>query len=256
MLLQVADGTPTSTRPPSGFAVPQWDLLSKQEMVAHEVFISDKACTTVTLGPASVTLGHQDIDKDDHLPLTKEHSFGWDNESPPRSVEVPQFKIEWRPVSNGQYYEFLKGAKNEEIRLKFPSSWVQIGDDVFVRTLYGPVLIEIAYHWPVITSYDDISAYARVQGGRIPTEPELRLFLDTFCSGYLGGGNVGFRNWHPIALVVICLTILFPNWCIVCRPTAGGAETKGCGHNGGVWEWTSTTFDQHEGFSSSELYPG
>lgn len=28
------------------------------------------------------------------------------------------------------------------------------------------------------------------------------------------------------------------------------------GHNGGVWEWTNTEFAGHDGFKTSELYPG
>jgi hypothetical protein len=105
-----------------------------------------------------------------------------------------------------------------------------------VRTFYGPIPMHIAYDWPVITSHVNLSTYATVKGGRLPTEPELRLFLDKFASGYEGGANVGFRNWHPTA------------------PTTG-AE-RGRGTNGGVWEWTSTVFDRHEGFVGSELYPG
>ena len=58
--------------------------------------------------------------------------------------------------------------------------------------------MEIAKDWPVLTSYDDLMLYARHQGGRIPTEPELRLFFDTYEIGYDAGANVGFRNWHPI----------------------------------------------------------
>ena len=56
--------------------------------------------------------------------------------------------------------------------------------------------MKIAHLWPVMTTYDDLSTYAAVKGGRIPTEPELRLFLDKFDCGYEGGANVGFRNWH------------------------------------------------------------
>ena len=67
-----------------------------------------------------------------------------------------------------------------------------------VRTLYGPVPLEIAAHWPIVTSYDNLSIYATAKGGRLPTEPELRLFYDKFDSGYAGGANVGFRNWHPV----------------------------------------------------------
>ena len=35
-----------------------------------------------------------------------------------------------------------------------------------------------------------------------------------------------------------------------------GVKDAGRGHNGGVWEWTSTVFDKHEGFERSTLYPG
>ena len=67
-----------------------------------------------------------------------------------------------------------------------------------MRTLYGPVPMKIARNCPLITSFDNLSTYASVKGGRIPTEPELRLFLDKFECGYEGGANLGFRNWHPV----------------------------------------------------------
>ena len=98
--------------------------------------------------------------------------------------------------------------------------------------------MKIAQHWPIKTSYDNLSVYASVKGGRIPTESELRVFLDKFECGYEGGANVGFRNWHPVPA------------------TTGGTSDGGEGHNGGVWEWTSTVFERHEGFVQSKLYPG
>ncbi len=64
--------------------------------------------------------------------------------------------------------------------------------------MYGPVPMEIAQNWPVLTAYDDLVIYARCKGGRLPTEPELRLLLDTYDVGYEGGANVGFRHWHPV----------------------------------------------------------
>jgi hypothetical protein len=76
--------------------------------------------------------------------------------------------------------------------------------------------------------------YASVKGGRIPTEPELRLFLDKFSSGYEGGANVGFRNWHPIPYVYFCannqrdnhfITELLP----VEASTMGRVIMEGCG---------------------------
>jgi L-histidine Nalpha-methyltransferase / hercynylcysteine S-oxide synthase len=65
--------------------------------------------------------------------------------------------------------------------------------------MYGPVAMSIAQHWPVLTSYDDLEVYASSKGGRLPTEPELRLFLDTYNDTYEHGANSGFRNWHPSA---------------------------------------------------------
>lgn len=64
--------------------------------------------------------------------------------------------------------------------------------------MYGLVPMHVAEHWPVLTSYDDLAIYAKAKGGRLPTEPELRLFLDLYEVGHEGGANVGFRNWHPV----------------------------------------------------------
>ena len=61
--------------------------------------------------------------------------------------------------------------------------------------------MSVAGTWPVLASYDQVEAYAKSKGGRLPTEPELRLFLDTYQVSYDDGANVGFRNWHPVASV-------------------------------------------------------
>lgn len=53
--------------------------------------------------------------------------------------------------------------------------------------------------------------------------------------------NVGFRNWHPVPASL---------------PRFDSDGTLLPGHNGGVWEWTSTVFAEYEGFRSSALYPG
>jgi formylglycine-generating enzyme required for sulfatase activity len=190
--------------------------------------------STVTLGPATIELGHDDSEGDDASLEVKDHEIGWDNEHPRHNVDVGKFRIEWRPVTNGQFYEFWKEGEG---KVSLPKTWVMDGGNMMVRTLYGPVPIKIAHLWPVITDYNSLSAYATVRGGRLPTEPELRLFYDKFESGYEGGRNIGFRNWHPV-------------------PATTGGEGGGQGQNGGVWEWTSTVFDKFEGFETSTLYPG
>ena len=109
-----------------------------------------------------------------------------------------------------------------------------------VRTLFGPIPIDVAYDWPVVASYDDLHAFAQSKGGRIPTEGELRLFMDDQASR----GEVqtlagwGFQRWWPEP------------------PSLGNPARNLAPHNGGVWEWSSTLLNKHDGFQSSTLYPG
>ena len=117
------------TLPPSGFTPPPWSEL---------VGSWDKAplppSSTVKLGPATITLGHDDLENEDASKEVEDHEFGWDNESPQRQVEVGEFRIEWRPVSNGEFYEFYKAGGSDKVA--FPKNWCQIGDEVCVRVVF------------------------------------------------------------------------------------------------------------------------
>jgi hypothetical protein len=46
--------------------------------------------------------------------------------------------------------------------------------NILVRTVYGPVSLAHALHWPVSASYDEIARCAKWMGGRIPTAEEAR----------------------------------------------------------------------------------
>ncbi|KAI0028266.1 hypothetical protein K488DRAFT_89904 [Vararia minispora EC-137] len=235
MLLQRA-GTGTIPPSASGFHLPPWESLAAGWAAAPKL-----STPTVTLGPATVYLGHDDAEADDtradgtHVLYDPDSELGWDNEHPRRAADVGEFRIEWRPVTNGQFFEFWNDRKDE---IEMPKSWVEQDGAVMVRTLDGPVPLRIAYDWPVQTDYVSLSTYASVKGGRLPTEPELRLFFDKFECGFEGGKNAAFRNWHPVPA------------------TTGLDAADGKGHNGGVWEWTSTVFDKYEGFEPMSLYPG
>ncbi|OBT47156.1 hypothetical protein VE00_03082 [Pseudogymnoascus sp. WSF 3629] len=150
--------------------------------------------------------------------------------------------------------------------------------NILVRTVYGPVSLAHALHWPVSASYDELTRCAKWMGGRIPTaeearsiysyademrlkevrnarrvpavnahlvnngveeSPPLRNPANTHSALFtnLEGANVGFKHWHPVAV------------------TADGDKLAGQGEMGGVWEWTSSVLERHEGFREMELYP-
>ncbi|PCH37229.1 hypothetical protein WOLCODRAFT_20998 [Wolfiporia cocos MD-104 SS10] len=202
--------------PPSGFSPPHWPVLAWDNAAEPKV-------ETITLGPDTVALGHDDNEADDGSPDVAAHDFGWDNEHPRRRVYVPQFKIAMRPVTNGKFYDFF----------------AEEGMGVVEFAPFAHRLpLKVARDRPIVTSYDNLSTYASVKGGHIPTKPELHLFFDMFQCGYEGGTNIGFRNRHSVPA------------------TMGGEKGGGKGHNGGVWEWTSIVLEQHDGFSASKLYPG
>ena len=122
MLLQRAG---TGTIAPRGFVPPAWEVLS-------ESWDSEPQLETesVVLGPGDVTLGHDDDEADDNTTDVLGHEFGWDNEHPTRTVHVEQFRIEWRPVTNGQFYDFwMNGGKDI---VQFPKSWVEIDGVIYV----------------------------------------------------------------------------------------------------------------------------
>lgn len=127
MLLQRAG---SGTIPPPDFTPPNWASLK-------EIWDTNPApkTHTVTLGPATVSLGHNDIESEDTDPVKSlevdGHEFGWDNESPKRDSHVEAFRIEWRPVTNGQFYEFYKNGGN--LKVKLPASWIEHDDEVRVR---------------------------------------------------------------------------------------------------------------------------
>ena len=172
-------------------------------------------------------------------------------------------------------------------------------DEKAVRTVYGPVPLKYALHWPVSASYDELEGCAKWMGGSIPTLEQARSiyhYVDTLnlkeaerhlgkcvpaVNGYvhavcgaegllsecrhlinngveetppspslhnsessqrlftnLGGANVGFKNWHPIAV------------------TGNGNALAGQSGMGGLWEWTSSHLAKHDGFKPMPLYPG
>jgi len=158
-------------------------------------------------------------------------------------VQVNAFKVDSLPVTNKDYLAFLHASGVQMTADKLPVSWVEVDGEWLVRTLYGPVDFDVAGDWPLIACKQELDEYAKSRGGRLPTEAELRLLWEQPEGPRPAAetANVGVKNWHPVPPT---------------NTVTGHCGSPLYGHNGGVWEWTSTEFTGYEGFVPSALYPG
>lgn len=83
--------------PPPGTKVPDFAAFAAQSEVAaveNEWF---------TIPESSIDIGLDDPEDD----FTTKRYFGWDNERPRRSVHVKAFRAKARPITNGEYANYL-----------------------------------------------------------------------------------------------------------------------------------------------------
>ncbi|KAB8342811.1 hypothetical protein FH972_022409 [Carpinus fangiana] len=152
-----------------------------------------------TIPAQDINVGLNDSDKNDGVT----RYFGWDIEKPTRTSHVPSFQAKARPITVGEYAEYLQETGTTAI----PCSWTTVPRssngypegqatngastnetsaqltktlteaflaDKAVRTLYGSVPLAHALTWPVAASYDELAGCAAWMGGRIPTFEEAR----------------------------------------------------------------------------------
>ncbi len=171
--------------PPPGKKVPDFEHLSS---AAAKSRLANK---WQYVPESKIVLGLDDPETDDG----RDRFFGWDNEKPSREVTVPAFEAQIRPISNGEYAHYLEATN----AIGVPASWVNdetntvadvsrvqeklsemaVVSPAFIegkaiRTVYGSVPLKYALDWPVMASYDELVAYARWAGGRIPTLEEVK----------------------------------------------------------------------------------
>lgn len=131
MLLQSPD-----TLPPPGFTPPHFPTLSLIWDAQHARDAT--LAKTLTLGSATVTLGHHDLESEDaQFPTAlswemMDHEFGWDNEHGVCEVKVGQIEVERKAVTNGEYRAFLK----KEGKSTIPGSWIEIDGEWMVCLVF------------------------------------------------------------------------------------------------------------------------
>lgn len=190
--------------------------------------------------------------------------FGWDNEFPGCSVDVPAFAIDVHDVTNEQFVDFVDagGYRQSEwwtpeafawVRregVEHPRFWTRRNGAWTWRGMFGEIGLPPA--WPAYVSQAEAAAYAAWKGARLPSEPEYHRAAFGEPSGrerqYPWGdeasdasrGLFDFASWDPVAVG------RHPNG----QSAWGVHDLMGNG-----WEWTCTEFAPFDGFHAMASYP-
>ena len=189
--------------------------------------------------------------------------FGWDNEFPSKTVDVPEFEIDRHDVSNSRFMEFVEAGGYDDERwwrpedwrwirsdgIAHPLFWERRGADWFWRGMFE--LIPLPLAWPVYVSQAEATAFAKWRGTRLPTEAEFQRAAFESPRGERphpwgdaeptsAHGVFDFTSWDPE-----------PAGSHPAGASAWGVEDL----VGNGWEWTSTTFAPFPGFTPMPSYP-
>ncbi|MGH8278412.1 MAG: ergothioneine biosynthesis protein EgtB, partial [Gammaproteobacteria bacterium] len=161
--------------------------------------------------------------------------FAFDNETPSHRVFLRAYAIANRPVTNGEYLEFVRAGGYTRAALWLSDGWATVQSEGWQRPLYWSADLTCEFTLggkrdldtdaPVChVSYYEADAFARWADARLPTEAEW----ETFAADQPQNGNLlDSGRFHPAA-----------------------AEDSGapCQLYGDVWEWTMSPYMPYPGF--------
>ena len=168
------------------------------------------------------------------------HSFCFDNEQPRHKVYLRDYRLASRPVTNGEFLEFIgeKGYTRPELWLSdgwtavterkwsAPLYWTRNDGQWHEMTLSGMRKLDPAQ--PVChLSYYEADAYARWRGARLPTEAEWEAAAG---AEPIDGNFVETGLYHPRA----------------------AANVDDAQWYGDVWEWTCSAYAPYPGYRAPE----
>ncbi|MCP4684269.1 MAG: ergothioneine biosynthesis protein EgtB [bacterium] len=170
--------------------------------------------------------------------------FAYDNESPRHQAWVGGFRMADRPVTCGEYLEFIEGGgyKNsllwlsdgwdtvQSLRWTAPLYWEQADDTWLINTLTG--FRAVRPEEPVChVSFYEAAAYAGWAGKRLPTEFEWELAVRFGAGKRLKGNFLESGRFHPAALDA--------------EPPDNSRLRQVFGD---VWEWTNSAYLPYPGY--------
>jgi ergothioneine biosynthesis protein EgtB len=171
-------------------------------------------------------------------------AFHFDNEGPRHRVWHDAFEIASRPVTYGEYLDFMNdgGYLRPELWLSMGWDWVQSAhrraplywlerDRAWHNhTLQG--VVEIDARTPVChLSYFEADAYARWAGARLPSESEWERAARSLRAGSAARGNFADRGaFHPL-------------------PQSQPTTDEPVQMYGDVWEWTRSSYAPYPGYA-------
>ncbi len=166
--------------------------------------------------------------------------FAFDNELPRHRVYSDSYRLSSRPVTNGEYLEFIADRGYDRPELWLSDGWNSRQANGWTAPLYWQAAPE---GWRVFTmsgeqaivasepvchiSYYEADAYSRWAGARLPTEAEWE------CAAHVSpiqGNFLESEHFHPQPL-----------------PAASSPAVLEQIY-GDVWEWTSSPYVPYPGF--------
>jgi ergothioneine biosynthesis protein EgtB len=180
--------------------------------------------------------------------------FAYDNEGPRHQALVPEFSLASRPVTNGEYVEFIEDGGYTRSEFWLSLGWMTVNEQRWQAPVYWTRRDGAWWHFtlsgfrsvdksePVThVSYFEADAYANWADARLPTEFEWeRAALDY----PIEGNFVESKLFHPVALA--------PNAFGAVSAENGVKDRRLHQMFGDVWEWTRSAYSPYPGYRAAQ----